>query len=42
MVVKFDKVSSGESKGIMGSGCEMTSAFESGSVGGVGLEVSHL
>ncbi|AES77995.1 kinase superfamily protein, putative [Medicago truncatula] len=31
VAVKFDKVSSGESKGIMGSGCEMTSAFESGS-----------
>jgi hypothetical protein len=42
VVVKSDKVSSGESKGTVGSGCETTSSFGSGSVGGIGPEVSHL
>lgn len=42
VVVKSDKVSSGESRGTVGSGCETTSSFGSGSVGGIGPEVSHL
>ncbi|XP_004492785.1 probable serine/threonine-protein kinase At1g01540 [Cicer arietinum] len=42
VVVKSDRVSSGESKGTVGSGCETTSSFGSGSVGGIGPEVSHL
>ncbi|XP_014498218.1 probable serine/threonine-protein kinase At1g01540 isoform X1 [Vigna radiata var. radiata] len=44
VVVHCDRVSSEESKGTMGSGCETTSSFGSGSVGGLGLgpEVSHL
>ncbi|ESW11790.1 hypothetical protein PHAVU_008G059400 [Phaseolus vulgaris] len=44
VVVHCDRVSSEESKGTVGSGCETTSSFGSGSVGGLGLgpEVSHL
>ncbi|CAI8613198.1 unnamed protein product [Vicia faba] len=42
VVVKSDKVSSGESRGTAGSGCDTTSSFGSGSVGGIGPEVSHL
>lgn len=50
VVVQCDGVSSEESKVTVGSGCETTSSFGSGSVGGLGLgsgpglgpEVSHL
>ncbi|KAK7340300.1 hypothetical protein VNO77_21002 [Canavalia gladiata] len=42
VVVQCDRVSSEESKGTVGSGCETTSSFGSGSVGGIGPEVSHL
>ncbi|KAL2570392.1 hypothetical protein GLYMA_18G237100v4 [Glycine max] len=46
VVVQCDRVSSEESKVTVGSGCETTSSFGSGSVGGpgpgLGPEVSHL
>lgn len=45
VVVQSERVSSGESKGTVVSGCETTSSFGSGSVGGgngIGPEVSHL
>ncbi|XP_061360138.1 probable serine/threonine-protein kinase At1g01540 [Gastrolobium bilobum] len=42
VVVQCERVSSGESKRTTGSGCETTSSFGSGSVVGIGPEVSHL